>query len=152
MLAPETPQSGRALPVNVAAHEPDQGKRKGNIMTQSLMDEDSLKRILLGAVIGGAVTIFAGFQGLGWTLDGTAKDLAKKSASAAVIEALAPICVDKFQHAADADKNKVELQKASSSDQIVFIEKGGWAAMPGNSSSNNAAVAQACAKMLGTLK
>src|SRR5216683_516222 len=121
MPAPETPQSGRALPVNVAAYEPDQGKRRGNIMTQSLMDEDSLKRILLGAVIGGGVTMFAGFQGLGWTLDGTAKDLAKKSASAAVIEALAPICVDKFQHAADADKNKVELQKASSSDQTVFI-------------------------------
>ena len=78
--------------------------------------------------------------------------LSASVASAAVIEALAPICVDKFQHAADADKNKVELQKANSSDQIVFIEKGGWAAMPGNSSSNNAAVAQACAKMLSTLK
>jgi hypothetical protein len=121
-------------------------------MTQSLMDEDSLKRILLGVVIGGGVTVLAGFQGMGWMLDGTAKELAKKSASAAVIEALAPICVDKFQHAADAAKNKVELQKASSSDQVVFIEKGGWAAMPGNSSSNNAAVAQACAKMLSTLK
>ena len=121
-------------------------------MTQSLLDEDSLKRILLGVAIGIAVTCLAGFQGLGWVLDGTAKDLAKKSASAAVIEALAPICVDKFQHAADAAKNKIELQKASSSDQVVFIEKGGWAAMPGNSSSNNAAVAQACAKMLSTLK
>jgi hypothetical protein len=114
----------------------------------SILDDDSLKRILLGAVIGAAVTVVVGFHSLGWMREGTAKDMAKQSAAAAVVEALAPICVDKFRHAADAEKNKVELMKASSSNQAVFIEKGGWATLPGSSSASNAAVAQACVKLL----
>ena len=80
------------------------------------------------------------------TTENTAKEMAKKSANAAVVEALAPICVDKFLRAVEAAKNKVELMKVSSSDQGSFIEKGGWATLPGNSSANGPAVAQACAK------
>ena len=114
----------------------------------SILDDNSLKRILLGAAIGAVVTVVVGFHSLGWMREGTAKEMAKQSAAAAVVEALAPICVDKFRHAADAEKNKVELMKASSSNQAVFIEKGGWATLPGGSSASNAAVAQACVKLL----
>ena len=126
---------------------------EGNTMTlSSIMEEDSLKRILLGVVIGAAVTMLAGFNTMGWTTENTAKEMAKKSASAAVVEALAPICVDKFLQAGEAAKNKVELMKVRSSDQGSFIQKGGWATLPGNSSANGPAVAQACAKMLSALK
>lgn len=119
----------------------------------SFMDEDSLKRIVLGAVLGIGATVFAGFLGLGWTTDSTAKEQAKRSASAAVVEALAPICADRFQRAADAAKNKDALMKVSAAEQAAFITKGGWATMPGsNSSSNGVAVADACAKMLSALK
>ena len=118
----------------------------------SMLEEDSLQRILLGAAIGATVTVLAGFHTMGWTLENTAKEMAKNSARAAVVEALAPICVDKFLHAAEATKNKIELMKVSSSDQGPFIEKGGWATLPGNSSANNSAVAQACAKMISALK
>ncbi len=118
----------------------------------SILEEDSLQRILLGVAIGAAATVLAGFYTMGWTLESTAKEMAKKSASAAVVEALAPICVDKFLHAAEAAKNRVELMKVSSSDQGSFIEKGGWATLPGSGSANNSAVAQACAKMLSALK
>lgn len=118
----------------------------------SIMEEDSLKRILLGVVIGAVITMLAGFHTMGWTTENTAKEMAKKSANAAVVEALAPICVDKFLRAVEAAKNKVELMKVSSSDQGSFIEKGGWATLPGNSSANGPAVAQACAKMLSALK
>jgi hypothetical protein len=124
----------------------------GNAMTISLLDEDSLKRILIGGVLGVGATVFAGFVGLGWTLDSTAKEQAKRSASAAVVEALAPICADKFQHAADAAKNKDALMKVSAADQGAFITKGGWATMPGSNNYNSTAVADACAKMLSALK
>lgn len=63
----------------------------------TMLDEDSLKRILLGAVIGAAITVLVGFSGFGWMLEGTAKEMAKKSAEAAVAEALAPICADKVR-------------------------------------------------------
>jgi hypothetical protein len=118
----------------------------------SMMDEDSLKRILLGAVIGAAVITFAGFSGLGWTLDSTAKEMAKKSANEAIVGALAPICADNFQRAANAAQNRINLMKVSQSEQGVFIEKGGWATLPGGNSVINSAVAEACAKMLSTPK
>ena len=118
----------------------------------TMLDEQSLLRIMLGAVIGGAITAFAGFSGFGWTFESTAKELSKHSANAAVVEVLAPICADNFQHAADAAKNKLALMKINSAEQASFIEQGGWAKFPGNNSSNNPAVADACAKIVGAAK
>ena len=117
-----------------------------------MLDEHSLRRILLGAVIGAVIITFAGFSGFGWTLDSTAKEMAKKSANDSVVAALAPICADNFQHAANATQNRVDLMKVSSSLQGAFIEKGGWATLPGSNSTINPAVAEACAKMLSALK
>jgi hypothetical protein len=74
-----------------------------------------------------------------------------KSASSAVVAVLAPICVDKFLHATDAAANMLELKKVSTWQQGSFVEKGGWATMPG-AATPDSAVAQACAEMLGTLK
>ncbi len=120
--------------------------------SSSMLDDKSLMRILLGAVIGAAITVFVGFSAMGWMFEGTAKDLAKRSASAAVVEALAPICADNFQHAANAATNKLALMKVGSSEQASFIVQGGWAKFPGNNSSDNAAVAEACARIVGAAK
>jgi hypothetical protein len=60
----------------------------------------------------------------------TAKDMAQKEVSAALVLALSPICVDKFQDGADAAANLLELKKVSSWQQSSFIEKGGWARSP----------------------
>jgi hypothetical protein len=117
--------------------------------SKAMLDDYSLKRILLGAAIGAVITVFVGFNGLGVMSDSSAKDMAKKSANAAVVEALARICADNFQHAADTTDNRVALMKISSSEQGSFIEKGGWAKFPGSNTSNTSAVAVVCAKMLG---
>ena len=77
--------------------------------------------------------------------------MAQKSASSAVVLALAPICVDKFQRASNATANLAELRKTASYEQGSYVEKGGWATLPGSDASNYA-VAQACANMLSTLK
>ena len=115
----------------------------------SLLDEYSLKRILLGAVIGAAITTFVGFNALGLMFEGTAKELARNTANAVVVEALAPICAENVQRAANATKVRDDLMKASASEQVSFIEKGGWAKFPGNTgTSNSAAVAGACARLL----
>ncbi len=82
----------------------------------------------------------------------TANKMAEKSAITGGIAALASICVDKFQHASGAAANLAELRKVSSSwEQRDFVEKGGWATLPGNDQANSA-VAQACANMLDNLK
>jgi len=108
---------------------------------------DSPKRLLQGIVAGAILTMILGFNWGGWKLGSTAKEMAQKSAQTAVIEVLAPICVDRFQRAAEAPANYVELKKVSSWQQDTFIEKGGWATFPGMTSPDRG-VAQACANLL----
>jgi len=107
----------------------------------------SLKPGILGAVIGAAAISVIGFSSFGWTLGSTADRMAKKErAQTAVVGVLAPICVEKFQHQADAATKLIEFKKVSSSwDRRSLIEKGGWATMPG-SDAPNSAVATACAE------
>jgi hypothetical protein len=82
----------------------------------------------------------------------TAETLVKNSAATAVVAALTPICVEKFRQATDASANLAEMKKATYVwDQSKFIEKGGWATMPG-STEPNSAVARACAETLGSQK
>jgi hypothetical protein len=117
----------------------------------SILQGESITRLLQGAFAGFAATAIIGFTWGGWTLGKTAKDMADKSAATAVVAALAPICVDKFQHDVDAKTNLTELMKVHSWEQGPFVQKGGWATLPGTDSGNSA-LAQACAKLLTSLK
>jgi hypothetical protein len=126
----------------------DKGK---HMQLPAILQGDSLKRLLQGAAAGAAAAMIIGFNWGGWVTGGTAKDMTQKSSTAAVIAALSPICVDKFQHSAEASVNMTELKKVSSYQQGSFIEKGGWATLPGSDSANSS-VAQACANMLSNLK
>ena len=111
------------------------------------LNGDSPKRLLQGIAVGAIATMVIGFNWGGWTLGSTAKEMVQKGATAAVVQALAPICVDRFQRAAEAPANLVELKKVSSWQQDTFIEKGGWATFPGMTSPERG-VAQACANLL----
>jgi hypothetical protein len=83
----------------------------------------------------------------GWVTGGTAETTAKTRADTAVVAALAPICVDKFRQQADASAHLVELKKVSTWQQGSFIEKGGWATLPGNEKPDSG-IARACAALL----
>lgn len=118
----------------------------------SILREDSLKRLLQGAATGAVVTMIIGFSWGGWTLGSTAEKVAKEGAATAVVAALAPICVEQFRQAANVSANLTELSKISYAwDRGTFIEKGGWAKMPGSEKADSA-VARACAETLGKLK
>jgi hypothetical protein len=85
------------------------------------------------------------------THDTGAEKMATQRAETAVVAALAPICVERFQQQTDAAAKLVAFNKVSASwDRRSLIEKGGWATMPGNSTPNSA-VASACAEKLGSL-
>ena len=112
----------------------------------------AMRPALWGAVAGAIALAIVGFNWGGWVTGGTAETLAKNSAAMAVVAALTPICVEKFRQAADASANLVEMKKATYAwDQSKFVEKGGWATMPG-SAEPNSAVAKACAESLGSNK
>lgn len=108
------------------------------------------RSVLWGAVAGAIALAIVGFSWGGWVTGGSA--LATSRAATAVVAALTPICVEKFRQAADASANLAEMKKATYvSDQSKFVEKGGWATMPG-STEPNSALARACAESLGREK
>src|SRR4051794_34095184 len=110
----------------------------------------SLKPGIWGAVVGAAAISVVGFSTFGWTLGSTAERVATERAQTAVVGVLAPICVEKFQHQADAPAKLIEFNMVSSWNRRSAIEKGGWATMPGTDTPNSA-VATACAERLGSL-
>jgi hypothetical protein len=113
-----------------------------------ILQRKSLPQLLQGAAVGAAMTMILGFSWGGWTLGRTVEMVAKERADSAVVAALAPICVDKFRQAANAAENLSALNKFRFDwDRDLFLEKGGWATMPG-ATSPDPAVARVCAETL----
>jgi pimeloyl-ACP methyl ester carboxylesterase len=110
-----------------------------------------LKPAAWGAVGGAVALAVLGFSWGGWVTQSTAERTAKTRSETAVVAALSPICVVRFQQQNNATEQLVELKKISSWQQGDFIAKGGWATMPG-SSSPDTDVAKACAAALGLPK
>ena|SRR5437016_2342638 len=118
----------------------------------SILQGESLKRLLQGAAAGAVATIFVGFYWGGWSLGSTAIKLADERANTAVVAALTPICVEKFLQNSDAKANLAILQKISSNwEQGQYLEKGGWVTQPGATSSDYH-LARACAEKLVQVK
>ena len=111
----------------------------------------SLKPALWGAVGGAAALAILGFSWGGWVTGGSAEKSADNRASSAVVMALAPICLEQFQRASGSVMQLAELKKIGSYDQTSFVEKAGWATMPG-STSPGSGVAKACAGLIANLK
>ena len=110
-----------------------------------------LKPALWGAFGGAVALAIIGFNWGGWVLGATAEQRAKYAANEAVVAALAPICADKFRQNADAGANLAEMKKINVWQQGSYLEKGGWATLPG-ASLPDSAVARACAELLNTPK
>jgi len=114
----------------------------------SMLQGESLTRLLQGIAIGAVASMVIGFSWGGWMTGGTAHRLAAERADTAVVAALTPICVEKFLQNGDAKANLVVLQKISTSwEQGDYLQKGGWATQPGATSSDYH-LARACAEKL----
>jgi hypothetical protein len=80
----------------------------------SILQGESLTRLLQGAAAGAVATIVVGFYWGGWSLASSADKMAKQRSELAVIAVLAPVCADKFRALPDADAKKVALSKVDS--------------------------------------
>jgi hypothetical protein len=80
----------------------------------SILQGESLKRLLQGAAAGAVATIIVGFSWGGWSLGSTADKMAKERSELAVVAALAPVCADKLRALPDADAKEVALFKVES--------------------------------------
>jgi hypothetical protein len=100
-----------------------------------------------GFVVGSIVTMIVGFSWGGWTTGRGADRLAMERSTAAVTEALLPVCLEKSRADPAGAKKLVALKALSSSyDQRDAVVQGGWATFgPGEA---NRDVAEACASEL----
>ncbi len=107
------------------------------------------KPALWGIAIGAVALAIVGFGWGGWTTRSKADNAALTQSNEAVVVALAPVCADRFRRAGDAPANLAALRKVDSWSQGEFVEKGGWAAVPGEHTAERlSAVAKACAGLL----
>ena len=107
------------------------------------------KPVVWGIAGGAVLAAIVGFTWGGWVTGGRAEADAAQRANAAVVVALAPVCVERFQRAPEVAANLAALKKVDSWSQGDFVEKGGWATAPGSKASDQvSAVSRACASLL----
>ncbi len=102
---------------------------------------------LFGAVGGGVVLAIIGFAWGGWVTGGTAQKMAEEMAEDAVVRRLAPICVEQYNQDSEKDQKLKELKEEGSWKRDDFVEKQGWATMPGEKEADSK-VAGKCAELL----
>ena len=107
------------------------------------------KPALWGMVGGAIAAMILGFTWGGWVTGGRAESDSIQRTNAAVVAALAPVCVERFKGAPGNAATLAELKKADSWSRGDVVEKGGWAAAPGQKPHDQAsAIARACAELL----
>ena len=103
---------------------------------------------LVGGIAIGAIALLIVIFWTGWVVTSSKAEVqGKDMAKAAVVEALAPICVEQYLQ----DPNKVErleaLKEKSSYQRDDYVAEIGWATMAGAESPVRG-VADACAKRI----
>ncbi len=115
------------------------------------MKKEYIKPFVWGLVVSAVLTMIIGFAFGGWVTGGTAQEMAGEMADEAVIDRLAPICVTQFNQDPEKDKKLQELKEISSYQRGDYVEKQGWATMPGEKEPDSN-VANECAKRLVELE
>jgi len=106
-----------------------------------------IRPALWGAAGGAALLAIIGFAWGGWLTGASAREASDVNSQTAVVGVLAPICPVQFRAQTDATAKLAELNEMRSYDRTSFIEKGGWATMPGSEEPLKG-VASACATIL----
>jgi hypothetical protein len=108
-----------------------------------------LKPAVWGGIVGAVVVTAVGFSA-GWVVtSGSAQKMAAQQEEKAVLAALTPICVAQFKTQTPEARTTqlAALKGASSWQQGDYVEKQGWATMPGSKEPDDE-VADACASEL----
>jgi hypothetical protein len=92
-------------------------------------------------------TMIVGFSWGGWVTGASARDMATKAAANARAELAAAICIHQFAGDPDVAAKLAALKGTESWKRNDYIEKGGWAAVPGVAGAVKGA-AELCAKQL----
>ena len=110
------------------------------------------KTSLLWAFVAGAtLTALYGFVWGGWLTETTATRMRTEAVNDARAQLTADACVERFLRAPDAVAKLTTLKATSFWERDAFIEKGGWATLPGLKEPV-ANAAELCAEKLNVTK
>ncbi|WP_018096487.1 hypothetical protein [Sinorhizobium meliloti] len=118
-------------------------------ITQQFDSYKPSKAILVWACAAtAAATMIVGFNWGGWVTGGTSRTAAAAAADIARGELASAICVERFNAAPDAAAKLIEFKAITDGyKKRQFVEAGGWATMPGQTSPDSRSV-QGCATAL----
>jgi hypothetical protein len=111
------------------------------------MDWDKIKLGSWGAVGGALVTMYVGFNVVGWMTNGSAEAMAKEAAASAVAERLGKICVAQYNRDTAKSQKLIEMKGKDTWEMGRYIDTQSWAIMPGDEKPESG-VSDACAKQL----
>jgi hypothetical protein len=111
------------------------------------MDSEKIKQGLWGAAGGAVVLAVIGFTWGGWVTGGTAQKMAEEMAENAVVDRLAPICVEQFNQGSEKVQKLKELKETDTWKRDDYVAEQGWATMPGEKEFDRK-IADKCAEMI----
>ncbi len=111
------------------------------------MNWEKIKPGVWGAIGGAIVLAIIGFAWGGWFTGGTAQKMAEELAQKTFVARLAPICVEQYNQDSEKDQKLKELKEEGSWKRDDYVEKQGWATMPGEKEADSK-VAEKCAELL----
>jgi len=122
-----------------------------NLKEGTKMKKEYIKPFVWGLVVGAIVLLIVIFS-TGWVVtSGSAQTKAEEMAEEAVLDRLAPICVKQFNQDPNKEERLKELKKLDSWKRGEFVQKQGWATMPGEKEPDSK-VAVECARRLVELE
>jgi len=115
------------------------------------MKKEYIKPFAWGIVVGAVVLLIVIFSA-GWVVtSGSAKAKAEKMAQDAIVDRLAPICVEQFLKDSKKKERLKELKDIDSWKRGEYVEKQGWATMLGEKKPDSK-VAEECARRIMELE
>lgn len=115
------------------------------------MKKQDIKPFVWGMAVGVFALMIVAFSA-GWVVtSGSAEAQAKKVSTSAVIDRLVPISIAQFMKDPNRAERLGEMKAADSWKRGEFVQKQGWATMPGEKTPDSG-VADECARRLSELK
>jgi len=115
------------------------------------MKKEYLKPFVLGMGVGAILLLIVIFSA-GWVVtSGSAKAEAEKMVKEALVNRLAPICVQQFMKDPNKGERLKELKELDYWKRGEYVEKQGWATMPGEKEPDSS-VAEECARRIVELE
>ncbi len=102
---------------------------------------------LVGALAGAVLSVWVGFDALGWKTAAASEALLKRQSETAVVGAYANMCASQYKTAKDYDAQLAALKKVDKWSRGDVIAKSGYATMAG-SKEPLSGVPAACADLL----